>query len=334
MSPSPFQLLPWQDEIWQRLQPALTGARMPHALMLTGAPGIGKLHLAKVLGAALLCRAPQTDGLPCGVCTSCSQMAGGAHPDFRELTPEPEKKTISVEQVRAFSRTRYLRPQIGQARVGLIHPVERLYPSAANALLKTLEEPPAGSHILLVTAQPSAVIATIRSRCQFLRVPLPTPAAMAGWLETQPESVSHAVSIARGAPLRALELVNADMLRLQGQWLEDLCAFAGARLGPSGLAQRWHEHPLPELLDWLYLCVADILKIAFNVPESFFANRAQQQSLRTLASRMDAGKLRKSLPRLIKARRMLDSNADKLLILEQLMITLWGCRTTELKRVS
>ena len=267
MTQSPFQLMPWQDEVWQQLQPALTGGRMPHALMLTGAAGIGKLHLARLLGAALLCRDRKQDGLPCGECSSCMPLSAGAHPDFKELTPEPEKKTISVDQVRAFSRTRYLRPQQGQARVGLIHPVEKLHPSAANALLKTLEEPPAGSYILLITEQPSAVIATIRSRCQLLRVPLPTSAALASWLESQPESVSQAVALARGAPLRALALVEADMVRLQGQWLEDFSTFAAARIGPSGLAQRWHENSPTDLLDWLYHCVADVLKISFDVPE-------------------------------------------------------------------
>ncbi len=332
MSQTQFQYLPWQQGVWQRLQPALASGRMPHALMLTGAPGIGKYHLARLLSAALLCRDITPDSLPCGQCASCSQLAGGAHPDFRELTPEPEKQTISVGQVRAFSRTRYLRPQIGQARVGLIHPCERLHPSAANALLKTLEEPPAGSHILLITEQPSAIIATIRSRCQVFKVPVPDAQALSSWLQTQPQTVVPALALARGAPLRALTLLEADMVRLQGQWLEDFSAFAAARLGPSGLAQRWKEYPLKQLLDWLYLCVADVLKVAYGVADEFFANREQSQGLRTLAGSMDAAKLRRAMPRLIKARRMLDSNADTLLILEQLMITLWYCRLNEAHR--
>lgn len=334
MTTSAFEYLPWQVPIWQQLQPALLRGHMPHALMLTGAPGIGKQHLARLLSAALLCRNINDAGLPCGQCASCTQLNGGAHPDFRELTPEADKKAISVDQVRAFSRTRYLRPQIGQARVGLVYPAERLHTSAANALLKTLEEPPVGSHILLISEQPSAVIPTIRSRCQVFKVPLPDSAALAPWLSAQPQTVHQALALSRGAPLRALAMVETDLVRLQGQWLEDFSAFAAARVGPGGLVQRWQEYSLVGLLDWLYLCIADILKLAYGVSQEFFANREQQQSLHTLAQRMDAAKLRRAVPHLIKARRMLDSNADKQLIMEQLMITLWHCRSKQVPRGS
>lgn len=332
MNVAAHELLPWQTGIWQRLAPVIAGGRMPHAMMLTGAPGIGKRHLARLLGMALLCRRRDAGSLPCGNCNSCVPLAAGAHPDFRELTPEEDRKTISVDQVRAFSRTCYLRPQAGQARAALIYPVERLHASAANALLKTLEEPPAGSHMLLISEQPSAVIATIRSRCQTLRVPLPDEQALGQWLQSQPEPVTHALSLARGAPLRALTMLESGVVDLQGQWLEDLSALMASRQGPGAIAQRWHEHPLLELLDWLYLVLGDVLKLALGAPAHALANQAQQENLRALAARMQTEKLRRALPRLIKARRMLDSNADKLLMLEQLMITLWACRQPEVRR--
>lgn len=320
------QLLAWQHGLWQKIAPALIAQRMPHALMLAGAPGVGKHHLALLLAMSLLCAERDAQALPCGQCRSCLQVETGAHPDFVELSPAEGKKSILIDQVRAFSRTLYLRPQYGQARVGFVHSAERLYPNAANALLKTLEEPPAGSHILLVTEQPSAVIATIRSRCQIMRIPYPSADALQAWFAQQPELVKQALPLARGAPLRALALADADVVALQGQWLQDFAALAATRTDPVSLAQRWQGQPIIELLDWLYLTCADLLKRAFNAPAKTLANQKQLQTFEALAERIDTEKLRRALPRLLNARRLADSNADRQLILEQLMITLWACR--------
>src|SRR5699024_9785329 len=121
----------------------------------------------------------------CGQCPGCRQWLAGAHADVSMLTPDEGGKSISVERVRSFTYQLQLTSQYASGRLGWIEPAEQLTREAANSLLKTLEEPPAGTHLLLVTAQPDRLLPTIRSRCRILRVP-PAPAAVArDWLRMQ-----------------------------------------------------------------------------------------------------------------------------------------------------
>ena len=318
---------PWQDGLWSQLDSLLASARLGHALLFTGAPGVGKTHLARQLAASLLCAEPGARSLACGHCRACRQLAAGAHPDFVELAVAEDRQSILVDQVRRFSHTLHLRPQYAGARVGLIQPAERLHPNAANALLKTLEEPPQGSHILLVSARPSAVPATVRSRCQLVRVPLPRAEQLRGWAGAQSAAVAQALALARGAPLRALDMAEQDIARRQGRWLEALLKLVRGRIPPTELARDWQAQPLALVFDWLYLTCADLLKLQHGAPATALANQQQDHTLGQLAAAFDGERLRRALPRLIRARRLLDSNADTLLITEQLIMTLYACRS-------
>jgi DNA polymerase-3 subunit delta' len=203
--------------------------RLPHALLIHGARGTGKLALAEHLAQFLLCEAADPAGRPCGACEGCRWFLAGSHPDFRRMEPEalarepvveaeegeaPVKKTkpsleIKVEQVRELAGFLNLRSHRGRLRVALVHPAEDMNPNAANALLKGLEEPPAGAVFLLVSHRPARLLPTIRSRCVALPVAIPPREAALSWLAAQgADDATRWLAYAGGAPLLALEYAS------------------------------------------------------------------------------------------------------------------------------
>ena len=186
--------------------------RLPHALLLLGPRGIGKLALAERVSQLLLCEGAGQK--PCGVCDACRWFLAGNHPDFRRIEPEalwlekPEKPSIviKVEQVRELADFLYIRSHRGRLRVALVHPAEDMNENAANALLKGLEEPPAGAIFILVSHRPAQLLPTIRSRCVAIPVPLPARDAAIEWLSGQGvKEPLRWLAYAGGAPLRAVD---------------------------------------------------------------------------------------------------------------------------------
>ncbi len=215
---------PWNQPLFESLR-RRTG-RLPHALLIHGARGTGKLALAEHIARFLLCEAADAGARPCGACEGCRWLLAGSHPDFRRVEPEalarepaveaeegdaPAKKgkpstEIKVEQVRDLAGFLNLRSHRGRLRVALVHPAEDMNPNAANALLKGLEEPPAGAVFLLVSHRPARLLPTIRSRCVALSVPIPPRESALGWLAAQgAKDAPRWLAYAGGAPLSALE---------------------------------------------------------------------------------------------------------------------------------
>ena len=219
---------PWNEPLFESLK--RQAERFPHALLIHGPRGTGKLALAERLAQFLLCEHPAAK--PCGTCDGCRWLAAGTHPDFRRLEPEalardrdagepvvepeegdeaPAKKgkpsiEIKVEQVRELAGFLNLRSHRGRLRVALVHPAEDMNANSANALLKGLEEPPAGAVFLLVSHRPSQLPSTIRSRCVALPVPIPLREAALQWLRGQVgKDPERWLAYAGGAPLLALE---------------------------------------------------------------------------------------------------------------------------------
>lgn len=212
------ELYPWQGDIWQRMQGLR--ARLPNALLLKGAEGIGKLDLALNFAQSILCEAPLATGLACQSCSSCHWFAQESNPDFRLIQPDalavsddtPEKegakkasREISVDQIRALSSFVNLSAHSGGYRVVLIHPAEAMNSNSANALLKTLEEPTDKLLFILVTHKPQQLLPTILSRSLSFAVPMPTRAEGAAWLKQQGVADPETVLAQTGfAPLSAL----------------------------------------------------------------------------------------------------------------------------------
>jgi DNA polymerase III subunit delta' len=220
------KLYPWQSESWRQL--CGKRQRMPHALLIHGTQGIGKLALAEYFAQSQLCENADAQGAPCGECAGCRWFVAGSHPDFRLVEPEalarqaviPEdpgelpagpargakpSSEIKVDQIRALDGFLNLKSHRGGRRVALIHPAEAMNPNAANALLKGLEEPPAGAMFVLVSHRPARLPATIRSRCVSLAVAVPETGASLAWLKGQGLDEPAAwLAFAGGSPLGAL----------------------------------------------------------------------------------------------------------------------------------
>ena len=231
--------LPWLDD-W--LAHALRTQR-GHAVLIHGPQGIGQWQLSITLAQAWLCEAGQGSRVPCGRCASCRLVQARSHPDLLVLVPEAlqaslgwqaaetesestegaskkqPSKEIKVDAVRgavAFAQTT---PARGAGKVVVMHPAERMNGIAANALLKTLEEPAGASRFVLSCAAPEALLPTIRSRCQALALRLPDAAKAAQWLAGQGVARAEVMlAAAGGQPLDAIDWVK-DGLDAQ-RWLQ------------------------------------------------------------------------------------------------------------------
>jgi DNA polymerase-3 subunit delta' len=267
-------LLPWQvDAAREALARRDT---WPHGLLLTGPAGIGKRVLAMHFARALLCEAPKPDGGPCMQCPSCGYLTAGQHPDLRvlelvETDEEGEAKAlveIKIDTVRDLTRWSLLTSHRGQAKVGIVDPAEALNIAAANALLKTLEEPPPSTFFLLVSHHPGQVAPTLRSRCLRLPAPRPSREEAAAWLAAQGVTTPDAVlAQADGAPLAALRLADPAWQQERSVWLAALAkpsslpAVALAARVESGARDERRDR-LTLAIDWLGAWTYDLARIA------------------------------------------------------------------------
>lgn len=217
------ELYPWQQEAWQNLQGLRT--RLPNALLIKGAQGIGKLEMALGFAQSLLCETPSVSGLPCCQCDSCRWFGQGTHPDYRLIQPDALSNTedgnekeggkkpsreISVDQIRALASFANLSAHRGGYRIVLVHPAESMNINSANALLKTLEEPTGKLLFILVTHKPQQLLPTILSRCLSLLVSTPSREVGTAWLKQQGvENSENALAQSGFAPLLALHWAEA-----------------------------------------------------------------------------------------------------------------------------
>lgn len=242
-----------QPAIWKRLAGRLD--RLPHALLIHGPQGVGKLALAERFAQLLICERRQSGGQPCGTCEGCRWFLGGNHPDIRFLEPEtmarsyaesedveePEGKAgkkpssqIKIEQARALRDFVNVVSHRGGRRVVIVHPAEDMNTATANSLLKILEEPPEGAVFLLVSHRPSRLLPTIRSRCVPVPVSVPKSKAAAAWLVKQGvRNGEQWLAFAGGAPLRALEYATGERGEAIERVLRALAAGDRSALGEA-----------------------------------------------------------------------------------------------------
>ena len=250
-------LLPWHSAQWKNLTRAYKNQQLPHALLLHGAKGIGKRRFMQRLAQALVCTSPSTEHdhlSPCGQCQSCKQHAdGGSHADILRIRMEEGDREIKIEKARAVISFSTLSSHYGGRKLVLIETAERLNKSAANALLKTLEEPPPSTMIILSAEQPSKLIATIRSRCQQIRFGLPDTKTAVAWLIEQGiESAELQLSEAGGAPLKAVEMAGENISAWRQDRDKELKHFILDKRSASRLAQHWLQFNQTDLHAWLY----------------------------------------------------------------------------------
>lgn len=255
---------PWQQQVFDGAVQAHVQGRLGHALLLAGPAHLGKRAVAEALANRLLCTAPRADGFACGQCRSCrmfpAQTIGlvttQAHADLQRIGLEPNEKgdklrsEITVEQIRRLGQWFALTAQFGGAQVAIIEPADLMNHFAANALLKTLEEPAPNRFLLIVTSRPGRLPATIRSRCQRLEFRLPPADVATAWLRERGfgnEQIVPALTAARGNPGLAEHWLGNGGMQLRREVLEQLEAVSAGRADAAATGQRWMADDSAEL---------------------------------------------------------------------------------------
>ena len=244
-------IYPWQHDQWDGWLRMLAAERVPNALLLSGQDGCGIEEFGLALCRSLLCE--QEKDKPCGHCRGCRLLASENHPDYLPVTAE--KKEIKVAQIRELADFFSLNRHYGRYRVAFISRADHLNYAAANSLLKTLEEPPAGSIIVLICRRLAKLPATIRSRCRKIRFPLPGLEAvewLARELSLEPEQARHRLSLFGLRPLAAAKKNEKGLDR--EKFHDELTRWLSARAplpDLSDMVERWNEQPSSLVQQWL-----------------------------------------------------------------------------------
>jgi DNA polymerase-3 subunit delta' len=314
--------LPWHDPLWRSVM--RDRARLAHALLVTGQPGLGEQAFAERLARALLCGESDADGEACGTCKDCRMLAAGTHPDLVRVEPLEAGKSIIIDQVRALIEFATTRPHSAGHKVTIIWPAERMNLNAANSLLKLLEEPPLGNIMVLASDRPAALPATIRSRCQRLDLRTPARAEALAWLAAQSApapSAELAIDLAGGAPLQALGLLASGFLDERSTLFADIEALAAQDSDPVACAGRWHALGPALCLSWFHGVLADLIKLALaGAGHGRLANADLASRLQGLTQGLNLEKLYGFADAVAEARALLASPVDNLLLLEDILI--------------
>ncbi|MDY6948867.1 MAG: DNA polymerase III subunit delta' [Pseudomonadota bacterium] len=260
--PTP-RLLPWHAAASAQLRQAWAANRLPHAILVQGADGLGKRPFAAWLAAAVLCEKSVAGRFEvCGACASCALIKADTHPDLQWVAPEEDKTQLSVDLVRAacekLSKTSFRQGY----KIAIIEPAHQMTPGAANSVLKTLEEPSPNSLLVLLTSRPSGLLPTVRSRCQKLTIAGPSTADAMAWLQQESgKTVSPALlEFSGGAPLRALEYADGRFDALNQHMLKSLRDLLSGDADVTQVAAEWEKDALLDRLVWLDLWLATLAR--------------------------------------------------------------------------
>jgi len=321
------RLLPWQQHQWEHLRSYIAQQRIPQALLITGNKGLGKQQLANQFGVALLCAAPQANGMACGICSSCLLVNAETHPDFIQVQPEEPGKGITIGQIRSLITRLTLKPQFETYRVVIINPADKMNNAAANAFLKCLEEPNERTVIILITEKPAKLSATIISRCQKLAVATPDKETVVDWLTqtlqcdaAKRETLYHNVSLAQGAPLLALDYANDGTLTLRNDSFNAWMAIAKQLKSPVIIAEDWHKLPASPLIFWMTSWVIDLIKCSYHARVENLHNPDLHAQLQGLSQRLELKGLYNLYDLLLAGRQRLDTQINKQLLFEEILI--------------
>ena len=321
---------PWHQTQWREI--LQRRAALPHALLFRGREGIGKLDFVRKLAQSLACETPAADGAACGACQSCRWFVANAHPDYREILPEalrpadPEKSAagerkpsqqIAVDEIRALHDFINLTAHQRAGKTIVFYPAETLNVNAANALLKSLEEPPPNTRFMLIAHRPSYLPATIISRCQQIVLPTPSVPVAEQWLREQ-GATEPALSLAQtgNAPLAALALDDGTFWSQRKSLLASLAA---PGMDAFALAEQIREFPIPRLLGWLQRWTYDLLS-AKSVGRVRY-NPDYAKPLGQLAGRLRAVDIARFHRTLVRQQRSVHHPLNARLYIEQLLFS-------------
>ncbi|MDR9826172.1 DNA polymerase III subunit delta' [Vibrio sp. FNV 38] len=284
-------LYPWLVPLWQRWQPALQRDGFAQAILLSAQAGLGTGSLIELLAKTCLCKSGDTE--PCGFCHSCDLFDAGTHPDFHILKPVETGKSISVDQVRQCQQWTQKSSQLSGRRVIWIENADSMTESAANALLKSLEEPTETCSYILSVEQTNQLLPTIISRCQQWKVTIPNHIEAVNWLNKQgyQSNVNLALRLANGSPLMAVDFINdkkpAFYHKLESAFI---IGVEGQAIYAWGDVNKLIAEDYSASLDWLWYLLTDAQKLQFGITVNTDDGQVLQGAQR-LSQRIEPQKL-------------------------------------------
>jgi DNA polymerase-3 subunit delta' len=301
------------------LRHAFANSKLAHAYLFSGIDGVGKRLMALALARLMFCE----EGKGCGHCSACRRIDHNNHPDLHIL--EPDGQFIKIDQIRTLQKNLAFRPLEAPRHIVLIDQAERLHPSAANAILKILEEPPNGTMFILLSAQPQALPSTVRSRCQVLPFSHLSHAEIEKVLRTQVEDETERnilASLAQGSLSKAFGADRDFYLNTRREIF-----IAIARLRPAAVLPMLELAPTlaPDrdyaeaVTDILISCYRDLFIMASRASEALVVNTDLDQELRHLCSRCSAAGVAAMLEAILRCRTYLNHNVNPLLAMEWLL---------------
>jgi DNA polymerase-3 subunit delta' len=331
-------VLPWLRESWLQLQQLR--ACLPHAILFYGPEGIGKTGFVEMFAQSLLCENAQADGHACGACASCGWFSQYNHPDYRRVRPEifdggeaaedgdsEEKKTaragkvfskeIRIDQIRALADFMNVSTHRSGMRVVVLYPAEALNAAAANALLKTLEEPPPNTMFLLIGNRLDRLLPTVLSRCRKFALALPSRAASLAWLRQQNiEDADVWLAEQGGAPLAALDASQSDSHAVMDEFLRAL-SHPGIDIALK-TAERLQKIPLVDLVGWQQRWLYDVFALQSGGAIRYYPRYSEE--LGALSGRIEATAIAAALKAANARRAIADHPLSARLFVEEMLL--------------
>jgi len=312
---------PWQMDPWLRLSHQRQSARLPHALLLFGQPGLGLNHFANCFTQSIFCQSTDDEGIACGVCTACQQFSQGVHADFMRVNTLEEKTRIVVDQIRGLSGFLALTSAAAGIKAIIISPADSMNLNAANSLLKTLEEPPGNTHIILVAHHLNRLPATVKSRCQIIGFSKPDKQAGLQWLEsTGHQQADRLLQLAHGAPCLAESLDNDDSYPHYQAVVEGVLGLLAGKNTAFQLRKSWGGCSIDELVFWSLGMVRDCIRSISGVSVAYFENSLYFKPLHNLAVLLDLSQLFRVHDHLVKLGEVLAHPLNKELLVDDVIL--------------
>ena len=326
-------MFPWQSLNWQNLTKSQQNKRLGHGLLFHGAAGIGKKAFAIEFAHWLMCEQP-LDNKSCGECKSCKLIQAGSHPDLLTLYPEEAGKSIKVDQIRELIQKISLSSHGLGYRVIIISPADALNINASNILLKTLEEPPSNTILILITDKPSKLMATIRSRTQMVRFDLPSEEQSLLWLNQQNiDKADLVLKLSAGAPLAAATMARDEGLEVRDKLFSNWQELATGNVDALESDAMWTKEGFKILgnlpLNWVSSWLTDMIRALQGGQIESMANLDYAQTLQNLAGQVDLKSMYGLLDRLNDTIRLSDTSANQLMLVEGLLLHWAGLKRTK-----
>ena len=315
-------IYPWQREQWQYLHRLIAADSLPHALLITGPAGVGKKLFANQLCATLLCSQSSEHNVACGKCKYCQLFNANTYPDFTRIAPEEVDNAISVDEIRELIERVNLTRHYDNYKIALIESADNMNNNAANALLKTLEEPPNDTLIILVCDKSQSLPATIISRCQSVVLDIPSTEDALVWLNNRADDVEWQplLAVAQGAPLQALTLHTTDLLQQRSAVLQGFFDLIEKKGNPLMAAAQMDAVSVPQGIEWIQGLILDLVRLKGAEDPITLENPDFYRSLLALAPRLEVPLLMDLWDWLLDRKRKFDKSLNRRLVVEELFL--------------